>query len=238
MRRARVVLCALAVVVGVGLSGCGLFDRPPPEKPVRTLAPPTAASSPSADPATVKNSEGCRLLTPKERRSLAGENLETVVPVPPIKDVLLCKWVKTLSSPVTTAIRVISQPVQTWARTLPTIIDSRIASKQTSDALTDRLQTAKRQILRGTDDISDKRACSYFSLLLEVSDKKKKGQVEALAYQGTANGDFTVGWQRCGEGVHTELIYEEPGLQVSPALGQSVIRLGKIAHGRAVKKLQ
>ena len=44
-------------------------------------------------------------------------------------------------------------------------------------------------------------------------------------------------WQRCAGGVHTELAYEEPGLQVSLALSQSVIRLGKLAHKRAINKL-
>jgi hypothetical protein len=38
--------------------------------------------------------------------------------------------------------------------------------------------------------------------------------------------------------VHTELVYEEPGLQVSLAVSQVVTRLGKVAHRRAVERLR
>ena len=230
-----IVSCALAIVLGV-LASCGGDDEPTNSIP--TLEPKRTASSPSPDPETARNSEGCRLLTPAERRSIAGENLETVAPLPVVKGALLCRWVKTLSTSVTTSIRVISQPVQRWVQTLPAEIDRVIASGKANDKFTNRLKVAKTTILRGADEVSNKQACSYFSLLVEVNDKTKKGLNEALLYQGTVRGDYTVGWQRCGGGVHTDLLYEEPGLQISLALSQSVIRLGKIAHRRAVDKLQ
>jgi hypothetical protein len=233
MRRALVVSCALAVVLGL-LGACG-DDQP--ATPIRTIEPQRTASSPSPDPETARNSEGCRLLTPAERGSIAGEKLETVAPLPVVKGALLCRWVKSLSTSVTTSIRVISQPVQLWVQTLPAEIDRVIASGKANDKFIDRLKIAKRTILRGADEVSDKQACSYFSLLLEVNDKTKKGETQALLFQGTIRGDYTVGWQRCAGGVHTDLLYEEPGLQVSLALSQAMIRLGKTAHRRAVDKL-
>jgi hypothetical protein len=235
MRHARVVFCALVVVLGGMLGACG--GDAEPAKPIRTVEPQNTASSPSADPMDAKGSPGCKLLTAKERQSVAGEKLETVVPVPVIDGVLLCQWVESLSSAATTSIRVISQRVQRWTETLPAEIDRIIASGKANEKLTDQLQVAKRTILRGSDEISDAQACKYFSLLLEVNDRKKKGRTEALLYQGTSRGDFTVAWYRCAGGVHTEITYAEPGVQVSLPLAQSVVRLGKVAHQRAVKIL-
>ena len=234
MRRALIVSCVLAVVLGV-LGACGGDE---PADRVRTLEPQRTASSPSPDPQTARNSDGCRLLTAAERRSIAGEKLETVAPLPVIKGALLCRWVKTLSTPVTTSIRVISQPVQRWVQTLPAEIDRVIASGVANERLTSRLKVAKNTILRGAGEVSDRQACSYFSILVEANDKQKKGKAEALLYQGTTRGNYNVGWQRCSGGVHTDLLYEEPGLQFSLALSQAVIRLGKAAHRRAVAKLQ
>ena len=83
-------------------------------------------------------------------------------------------------------------------------------SQRADDKLTKRLQAAKRKILRGADDISDKRACEMFSLL--VSDNGRRRGRRGPPVPGCANGEFTVGGQRCGEGVHTEFTYEEAGL--------------------------
>jgi hypothetical protein len=233
MRRALVVSCALAVVAGV-LAGCGGDE---PSTPIRTIEPSRTASSPSVDPQVAKDSEGCKLLTAAERRSIAGEKLEIVAPSPAIRGALLCRWVKSLKTPVTTSIKVISQPLQVWVRNVPRQIDRLTVSGRSDGAYTERLQAAKKEILRGPEEISDKQACTYFSLLVEIS-MDKKNQTEGILFQGTQRGDYKVTWQKCAGGVHTELGYEEPGLQVSLALSQSVIRLGKIAHRRAVDQLQ
>jgi hypothetical protein len=232
MRRALVVSCALAVVLGV-LGACGEDE---PATPIRTVEPQRTASSPSVDPERFKNEEGCRLLTGPERRSIAGEKLETVAPSPLIKGALICRWVKTLNTPVTTSIKVVSQPLDVWVQQVPKQIDRLMVSGRSDGKYSDRLQAAKKQILRGPDEISHEEACKYFSLLVEIS-QDKKGLREGLLFQGTQRGDFKVSWQRCSGGVHTELAYEEPGLKVSLALSQAVIRLGKTAHRRAVDKL-
>jgi len=233
MRRALVVSCALAVVLGL-LAACGGDE---PATPIRTVEPKRTASSPSVNPETAKNSEGCRLLTGKERRSIAGEKLEIVAPSPVIEGALLCRWVKTLKTPLTTSLRVASQPLDVWVQQVPKQIDRLLVQGRSDSEYSKRLQAAKKEILRGKpEEISSKQACEYFSLLVEIS-MDKKNKTEGILFQGTERGDYSVTWQRCARGVHTELFYEEPGLQVSLALSQAVIRLGKLAHKRAVDKL-
>jgi hypothetical protein len=233
MRRALVVSCALAVVLGV-LAACGGDE---PSNPIRRAEPPRTASSPSPDPEMIKNSEGCQLLTPAERRSIAGQKLNIVSPVPVIKGALVCRWVDTLSTPVATSLKVTSQPLQVWLKSLPGHIDRLTVAGRSDDKFSKRLQDAKKEIIRAPEDISDRQACQYFSLLVEIS-QNKKGLKEGILFQGTQRGDYKVTWQKCAGGVHTELIYEEPKLQVSLALAQSVIRLGKSAHRRGVNRLQ
>ncbi|MGH3474250.1 MAG: hypothetical protein ACRDOT_04970 [Aeromicrobium sp.] len=233
MRRALIVSCALAVVLGA-LGACGGDES---ANPIRSIEPQRTASSPSPDPETIKDSEGCRLLTGGERRSIAGEKLEIVAPLPVIDGALLCRWVKTLKTPVTTSLKVVSQPLQVWVKSLPKQIERLMVSGRSKEEYSERLQTAKKEILGRSDEISNKEACKYFSLLVEIS-MDKKNKTEGILFQGTQRGDYKVTWQRCAGGVHTELVYEEPGLQVSLALSQAVIRLGKTAHKRAVDKLQ
>ncbi len=232
MRRSRVVLCALVVALGGILGGCG--DDEPANR--ITLEPQRTASSPSPEAKTIQNSEGCKLLTPAERRSIAGDKLDAVAPMPAIKGALVCRWSKTLATPRTTSIQVISQPLQLWVQRLPKHIDNLVASGKSDEEYSKRLQTLKRNVIRAPEDVSDKQACEYFSLLVEIS-RDKKGLTEGLLFQGTQYGDYKVTWQRCSRGVHTELIYEEPGLEISLPLAQSVIRLGKYAHRRAAKEL-
>ncbi len=233
MRRTWVVLSALAVVLSLVLGACGGEE---PQTPIRTPKPQKTASSPSPDTETTKKSEGCKLLTPAERRSIAGEKLNTVAPLPVTKGALVCTWVHTLSTPLTTTLKVTSQPVDLWVRGVPKRIDDLILSGRFDQKYSKRLQTAKKEILRGSEKLSEKQACKYFSLLVEVHEGKKN-LTEGILFQGTARGDYQVSWQKCAGGVETELVYEEPGLQVSLALSQSVIRLGKAAHKRALKLL-
>jgi len=235
MRRALVVSCALAVVLGL-LAACGSDE---PAKPIRTVEPQRTASSPSADPEAARNSDGCKLLTAKDRRSIAGVALNTVFPMPQIDGVLLCRWVKTLTTPKTISIKVVSQPAPVWAqRAVPKQINRLLAARETNDKITERLLAAKKKISGGATEVSGAEACRMFSLLIEANNKKKKGLNQDLLFQGTPRGNFTVAWQKCGKGVHTELVYEEPELQPSLAVSQAVIRLGKVAHRRAIEKLQ
>jgi hypothetical protein len=233
MRRSRVVLCALVVVLGGILGACG--DDEPANR--ITLEPQQTASSSSPDVKTTKNSEGCKLLSPAERESIAGDRLDAVAPMPAIKGALLCRWAKTLATPRTTYIQVISQPLQVWVKRLPKHIDSLVSSGKADEKYSKELQSLKKDVIRAPEDVSDKQACKYFSLLVEIS-RDKKGLTEGLLFQGTQYGDYKVTWQRCSRGVHTELIYEEPGLEISLPLAQSVIRLGKIAHKRAAAELE
>ena len=229
MRRTLLALCALVVALGA----CG---RGEPEEPLRTFEPQQTASSPSPKPQLGKDSKACTLLTAKDRRSIAGEKIEVVAPVPLTEGVLQCRWVKTLTTPATTSIKVISQPVQTWVLRVPKQIDRSIQYNRVEHKYLGRLQAAKKEIAREGDKISDADACRIFSLLVEVNEDRKNAK-EFVLYQGTARGDYSVAWHRCKGGVHTELTYEEPSLVPSEALSNSVVRLGTLAHKRALKIL-
>ena len=229
MRRTLPALCALVIMLG----GCA---RGEPEEPLRTFEPQQTASSPSPKPQVRKDSDACTLLTSKDRRSIAGERIEVVAPLPVIKGVLQCRWVKTLTTPLTTSIKVLSQPVQYWAQTVPKQINKLIRAGQVDDKWLKRLEATKQKAIREGDEISDSDACDIFAFLVRINEGQKHASDFTL-YQGTSRGDFTVAWHRCGGGVHTELIYEEPGLVPSVALNQAIARLGKVAHKRAIKIL-
>ena len=229
MRRTLLALCALVVVLG----GC---TRGEPEEPLRTFEPQQTASSPSPKPQLGKDSKACTLLTAKDRRSIAGEKIEVVAPVQLLKGVLQCRWVKTLKTPVTTSIKVISQPVQTWVLGVPKQIDQSIQRGRVEDKYLGRLQAAKKKIIREGGEISDADACRIFSLLVEVN-QERKNETEFVLFEGTTRGDYTAAWNTCKGGVHTALTYEEPSLVPSEALSNAVVRLGKLAHKRALKIL-
>jgi hypothetical protein len=220
-------------VLGGILGACG--DDEPANR--IKLEPQRTASSSSPDVKTTKNSEGCKLLTPAERQSIAGDKLDVVAPMPVIKGGLVCRWTKTLSTPRTTSIQVISQPLQVWVQQLPKHIDNLVANGKSDEEYSKRLQSLKKTVLRAPEEVSDKQACEYFSLLVEIS-QGKKGLTAGILFQGTQYGDYKVTWQRCSRGVHTELSYEEPELGISLPLAQSVIRLGKVAHQRAAAELK
>ena len=230
MRRTRVLHCALAAVLVVVLGGCGGDDTP-----IRTVTPQITASSPSPDLELAKDDRACKLLSPKERESIAGQPLDIVSPSAVIKGGLVCRWVDTLKTPSPTSIKLSSQPLQTWVRGIPKHIETLQAGGRYPSKYSKRLQDAKKEILRAPEKITDKRACEFFKLLVASSQGKKFQKREGILFQGTQSGDYLMSWQRCGEGIYTEIVYQEPGLQVSLALAQAVIRLGKLAHKRAAK---
>ena len=201
-----------------------------------TFEPQQTASSPSPKPQVNKDSDACTLLTAKDRRSIAGERIKVVAPLQVTKGVLQCRWVKTLKTPLTTSIKVFSQPVQNWAQTVPRQIDKLIRTGQVDDKWLKRLQAAKQKTIREADEISDSDACDVFALLVRINEGRKNASDFTL-YQGTGRGDFTVAWHRCGGGAYTVLTYAEPGLVPSVALNQSMARLGKLVHQRAIKLL-
>ena len=233
MRRTWVVLSALAVVLSLVLGACGGEE---PQTPIRTPKPQKTASSPSPDTETTKKSEGCKLLTPAERRSIAGEKLNTVAPLPVTKGALVCTWVHTLSTPLTTTLKVDQPTGGPVVRGVPKRIDDLILSGRFDQKYSKRLQTAKKEILRGSEKLSEKQACKYFSLLVEVHEGKEESD-RGHPVPGDGPRRLPGELAEVAGGVETELVYEEPGLQVSLALSQSVIRLGKAAHKRALKLL-
>jgi len=229
MRRSLVVACTLAVVLG----GCTRGDDG--TKPTRTIEPRFTASSASPE-APDKDSEGCSLLTAKERRSIAGEKLDLVAPSQADKKTLKCRWVNTLSAPAPTALSVESMPAQRWVLGLPQQIDGVIASGRSERKYSKRLQAAKKKVLEGADEIGDKEACRMFSLMAEAGGGKKGTSQSAFGVPAEAGGS-TAAAHSCTNGVYTLLTYDEKGLTLSTPLGNAVLRLVKIAHKRAVKIL-
>ena len=230
MRRSVVVLCALAAALG----GCALGDGTT-TKPTRTIEPQFTASSPSPE-APGKDSKGCTLLTSKERRSIAGEELDVVAPSQDAKSTLKCRWVNSLSTPAPTALSVESTPTQRWVLGIPQQVDSTIASGRSERKYAKPLQAAKKKVNERADEIGDKEACRMFSLLLEATGHKK-GASQIVYIQPAGAGGITSIVQLCTDGVVTLLMYDEKGLAPSVALGEAVLRLAKAAHKRAIKIL-
>lgn len=228
MRRALVVSCALAGVFGLLLGGCG--NRNDPETPRRTFEPQQTASSPS--PRVTRPDSGvCSLLTSKERASIAGVKIDVVVPV--MQKAKQCRWVKTRLSSLP-AIEVVATPAKEWVGQLPSLIDNTVISGRVDKKFSKRLQAAKTKVLRGADKIGKREVCDMFSLLVEANGGQK-GSRELVLFLPVATGDLTATVQSCSMGVHTLLIYSEPGLMPSSALSQAMLRLVALAHQRAIK---
>jgi hypothetical protein len=225
MRRSLAAVCVLAIVLG----GCARGAEAP--GPIKTIKPSFTASSPSAT-ATAKHSVACKLLTSRERRSIAGEKIDVVVPVQAVKDIDQCRWVKTLSGPPTT-VQVIMSSAQVWARTIPQQVDGALKTGQADDDTIKRLLAAKKKVRRGASKLSDAEACKMFSLMAEVN-KRKKGTTLIVNFppfgtQVSANA------RTCTHGVYTSVMYSELGLRRSAAVSQAVTRLLLVAHKRATK---
>ena len=228
MRCARVVVGALALLLGVGLAGCA--DDPPAE-PARTLEPSLTASSPS--PAVSEpDSEICALLTSKERASIAGGKLDLVVPV--AQKAKQCRWVKAGSGPLP-AIEVTSAPAREWVSQLPSLVDRMVKAGRVEEKFSDRLQAAKKKVLRGEDKIGEREVCDMFSLIVEANGGKKDSKT-LVYFLPTATGEFTASVQTCSKGVNTVVTYSERGLRPSEPLGRAMLRLAALAHQRAINR--
>jgi len=228
MRRARVVFCALVLVLAVILGACG--GDAEPAKPVRTLEPRLTASSPSPtvnDP----DSEVCSLLTSKERASIAGGKLDLVVPV--AQKAKQCQWVKSGSGPLP-AIEVTATPAREWVSQLPSLIDRMVKAGRVDAKFTKRLQVAKRKVLRGADKMDKREVCDLFSLIVEANGGKKDSKT-LVYFLPTATGEITASVQTCSRGVNTVVTYSEYGLRPSEPLGRALLRLAALAHQRAIK---
>lgn len=229
MRRALIVSCGLAVVIGLMLGGCG-ENRNDPETPLRTFEPQETASSPSAS-VTRTESGVCALLTSKERASIAGAKIDVVVPV--TQKATQCRWVRTRES-LLPAVEVLAMPAKEWVDQVPGLIDGIVVSGRADENLSKRLQAAKRKVLSDSDKIGKRETCDMFSLLVEASGGRK-GSRELVLYLPSATGDTTATAQKCSQGVHTLVTYSEPGLTPSHALSQAILRIGTLAHQRAIK---
>jgi hypothetical protein len=225
MRHPFVAVCAL-VVLGAGLSGCAQGDQP---GPVRTFEPERTASSPSPK-ATAEDRDVCKLLTAKERRSLAGERIDVVAPA---EDPRQCRWVKSLKAPFPTSVTVLTSSAQDMVRRLPAMIDSTIA-EGLADKEIKRLVAAKKRIAKGADKIGNKEACELFALVVEAY-RGKKDIRTMVTFQPSGTSASALA-QTCTRGRYTALAYAERDLYPSSALNAALLRVLDYAHERAIKR--
>jgi hypothetical protein len=225
MRRTLVVLCALTVVLG----GCA---RDPERVPPRTVETIETASSPSANP-TPEDSIACKLLSEKERRSIAGESISLVAPATPTKGAAVCRWVKTLKSALPTQVVVAIAPAQVWAKSVPQQVDSAIRSGRAAadKKLLTQLLAAKKKLTRGANKLTDKEACGMFALLGQSSGHKK-GVTETISFPPNGSG-ISAQARTCYKGIYATVTYAEIGLKPSQALSAAVLRLVRIVRVKA-----
>lgn len=229
MRRARVATCALVLLLGVSLGGCGADE--PPANPVRTLEPQETASSPSPN-VTNPDSAVCSLLTSKERASIAGAKIDFVVPV--VQKAKQCRWIQAASSPLP-AIEVTASPAREWVSQLPGLIENMVKAGRVDAKFTKRLHAAKKKVLRGADKMGTREVCDLFSLIVEANGGEKDSKTLAY-FLPTTTGEITASVQTCSQGVNTLVTYSEQGLRPSEPLGQAMLRLADLAHQRAIKR--
>ena len=227
MRHPFVAAWALAVVLGASLSGCARGDEP---GPVRTFEPETTASSPSPK-ATAGDRDVCKLLTAKERKSIAGERIDIVAPA---NDSSQCRWVKSLKVRVSTSITVQTSSAQDWVRRLPAMIDGTIAEGKADDKDIKRLIAAKKRVVEGADKISNREACELFALLVEAH-RGEKDIRTMVSFQPSGDSASALA-QTCTRGRYTALLYAERDLYPSRALNAAVLRVLGYAHERAIKR--
>jgi hypothetical protein len=225
MRRAVTVLCALAFVVG----GCGRGEDP--ATPIRTIEPQNTASSPAAKVAS--DAAACRLLASKERASIAGTNLDTVVPAARQEKSRQCRWVSTPSKPLP-ALSVVTSSAQAWVVQMPRMVDAFLVSGRTGKRFTEQLQAAKKKVLRGADKLSDSEACEMFSLVVRANGGEEGARV-IVHFQPAQSGQIIAIGQKCTRGVYTALTYEENDLAPSEPLIAAMSRLVGDAHERAIE---
>jgi hypothetical protein len=174
----------------------------------------------------------CTLLTSKERRSIAGMKLDIVAPMRVNQEIHRCRWVESLAAPLPRAIEVAVQRVEVWLKQVPRRIDVIIQTGAAEGKMLQRLQAAKKDVLRGVKTISDDEACDIFSLLIEAR-FDKKGLTQYYALQD----DNTAAVTRCANGIHTSVSYSERGLESSVPLSEALQRIAKLVHKRARKEI-
>jgi hypothetical protein len=225
MRRTLVLVCALAVVLG----GC---SRDPERAQPRTVETVETASSPSPNP-TPEDSIACKLLSDKERKSIAGEAISLVAPATPSKGAAVCRWVKTLKSALPTQVVVAIAPAQVWAKSVPTQVDSALRSgRANSDHdMVVKLLAAKKKLTHGANKLTDKEACGMFALLAQSSGHKK-GVTETISFPPNGSG-ISAQARTCYKGIYATVTYAEIGLKPSSALSAAVLRLVRIVRVKA-----
>jgi hypothetical protein len=230
MRRTPIVLCAIVVVLGVTAGGCSRSPESVEPRQTKTIE---TASSPSPNP-TPEDSVACKLLSDKERRSIAGEPITIVAPASPSKGTDACRWVKSMKSTFPTQVTVVVAPAQVWAKTVSTQIDTALRSGRGNDKkLIDRLLAARKKLTKGADRLSDKEACGMFSLLAQ-SRGLKKNVIETISFPPLGS-QIAAQARTCYKGIYATVTYAEVGLRPSTALTAAVLRLVKIVRLHAVE---
>ena len=135
-----------------------------------------------------------------------------MAPAPVAKGSAQCRWVNTLKSGAPTMVQVAIAPAQVWAKSVPMQVDSALRSgRAADDKLRAKLLAAKKKISRGADKLSDKEACTMFSLLVQ-SNGRKKGVTETISFPPFGTQIAAQG-RTCRFGIYATVTYSELGHQ-------------------------
>jgi hypothetical protein len=225
----RLRLLVLGLLTPLVLAACG---GDPPTTPTKDPGPLTTASSPSPRPSSA-SSPACSLLTPVERKLIAGDDLDAVLPSPTLKGTFQCRWVKSLKEPTTTLLQVVVTSAQEWTKTVPQQVDGALATGR-SKTMLKRLLAARKKVQRGVDSISDKQACAMFALMAEASGRKP-GTKEIVSFP-MYRSQLSVTASSCRKGRYISVMYTQSNLMPSPPLNAAITRLLHAAEQRAADR--
>ena len=210
------------------LAACGRTSSDP--QPSGTLEPSITESS--ALPTPDKDNVACTLLTAEERFALVGYAMNAELPVRPDPGTEECIWVRSLTRPARSAIRVVAFSTPIWSRQIVPQLRAAIASPNTGRTLRTDLKKAMNELIADPDGLPTDRACETYVLLA-----KSRGAdlgIDQVGYGtiGALPAAFAVA---CEDGIMTIAGYGEYGVRPSLALNRGATRLVEAASARAAE---
>jgi len=227
-RLRRRLSLTLAVLCVVALTSCSDSDEPRPESSFKI-------ENPDSDPNRKPPERAvCGLITAEERKALAGEAMDAIVPVTnPVAGTQECRWVHSLNSGSSSIIRLVAFSTADWLKVAGPQFDQALRNPKLSLPTFKRLQAARKRISPGGPELTTQQICDLYWVLARANGFKKGAQVVFSSVIGRERAAYNIG---CGDGVLTMLGYGEYGLTTSITLYQAIIELREKVHERAAKE--
>lgn len=216
--RTRTLLPVLAMAL-LTVAGCSGSDDPKPK----------ATKGSSAPTADVDEAAACALLTPADRRRLAGMAVDTVLTSDAREGgSSQCRW-----QADNALVQVTTLPAKAWATSLPDVVAQLETSRQ-QDSTTDRKDLARaKKLLAGADSFTNAEACSAFTTLAEIGGAKR-GATTTITPVPITETEVGLSAQICAKGQLTSIIYSVPGLEETPKVDRTVTSVLRSAHRRVL----